>query len=154
MTRLTIYSLDQENALEEDDENFDPEQDLRDYDQVAESLPVFCVSSRAYQKMTGKLQKDGFQSQGYMTTADTEIPQLQKHAKKLTEAGRMSNSRQFLNDLDQLLNSMKLWAYNDGNRCTLTDSEKRREERHLHTLLDTLEKVSPSSSHRLALAKR
>ena len=41
--------LDQELALEEDEENFNPDVELRDYDQVARSLPVFCVSSRGYQ---------------------------------------------------------------------------------------------------------
>jgi hypothetical protein len=41
--------LDQELALEEDEENFNPDVELRDYEQVAQSLPVFCVSSRGYQ---------------------------------------------------------------------------------------------------------
>jgi hypothetical protein len=33
-----------ENAQKEDEENFDPEEDIRDYDKVARSLPVFCCS--------------------------------------------------------------------------------------------------------------
>ena len=41
-----IKELDQEIAAEEDEENFDPENEVRDYDEVAKSLPVFCVSSR------------------------------------------------------------------------------------------------------------
>jgi hypothetical protein len=53
-----IKELDQENAAEEDEDNFNPDEELRDYDKVAESLPVFCVSSRAYQKMSGRLAKD------------------------------------------------------------------------------------------------
>jgi chromosome segregation ATPase len=53
-----IKELDQENAAEEDEDNFNPDEELRDYDKVAESLPVFCVSSRAYQKMSGHLAKD------------------------------------------------------------------------------------------------
>ncbi|KAI7481324.1 hypothetical protein KC351_g6460 [Hortaea werneckii] len=53
-----IRELDQENAEEEDPEHFDPEEDLRDYDEVARNLPVFCVSSRAYQKLSGRLKKD------------------------------------------------------------------------------------------------
>src|SRR6202012_838467 len=44
-----IKELDQENAYAEDEANFDPEVDIQDYDKVAKSLPVFCVSSRAYQ---------------------------------------------------------------------------------------------------------
>ncbi|OTA63095.1 hypothetical protein K449DRAFT_349574 [Hypoxylon sp. EC38] len=137
---MGIRELDQENAAEEDDTTFDPDQDLRDYDEVARSLPVFCVSSRAYQKLSGRLRKDDFQSQGFMSPEDTEIPQLQQHAKKLTEAGRASSCRKFLNDLTQLTNSMKLWTSSDGTQSTLTDVERRREEMHLRKLLNDLEK--------------
>ncbi|KAI1806680.1 Dynamin family-domain-containing protein [Daldinia bambusicola] len=136
---MGIKELDQENAAEEDDTTFDPDQDLRDYDEVARTLPVFCVSSRAYQKLSGKLQKDDFQGQGFMSLDDTEIPHLQLHARKLTEEGRASNCRRFLNELTQLINSMKLWASNDGTQSTLTDVEKRREEMHLRKLLNDLE---------------
>ncbi|KAI1408718.1 Dynamin family-domain-containing protein [Hypoxylon sp. FL1857] len=137
---MGIKELDQENAAEENDATFDPDQDLRDYDEVARTLPVFCVSSRAYQKLRGRLQKDNFQSEGFISPEDTEIPQLQQHAKKLTEAGRASNCRRFLNDLAQLTNSMKLWASSDGMQCTLSDVERGREELHLRNLLNDLEK--------------
>lgn len=99
------------------------------------------MSSRAYQSLTGKLRKDDFQDHGFMSLEDTEIPQLQLHAKKLTEEGRASNCRRFLNDLTQLINSMKLWASNDGTQSTLTDVEQRREEMHLRKLLNDLETV-------------
>ncbi|KAI0103234.1 hypothetical protein GGR51DRAFT_525139 [Nemania sp. FL0031] len=136
---MGIKELDQENAIEENDETFDPDEDTRDYDEVARSLPVFCVSSRAYQKLSGRLEKDDFQSPGFLSVEDTEIPQLQDHAKKLTEAGRTSHCRRFLNDISQLLNSMKLWSGDDGTGSTLTDSEKRLEEQHLQKLLTHLE---------------
>lgn len=48
-----IKELDQEVAEEEDAANFDPDVDKRDYEEVARSLPVFCVSSRGYQKLQG-----------------------------------------------------------------------------------------------------
>ena len=41
-----IKELDQEIAAEEDEENFNPDNEVRDYDEVAKGLPVFCVSSR------------------------------------------------------------------------------------------------------------
>lgn len=82
-----IKELDQENAAEEDEDNFNPDEEQRDYDRVARSLPVFCVSSRAYQKMCGRLQKDD-PVPGFETAEETEIPQLQAHCKKLTEAGQ------------------------------------------------------------------
>ncbi|KAI1760686.1 hypothetical protein GGR53DRAFT_508668 [Hypoxylon sp. FL1150] len=135
-----IKELDQENAAEEDEAAFNPDEDLRDYDEVARSLPVFCVSSRAYQMLSGRLQKDDFQGDGFMSVEDTEIPQLQQHAIRSTEAGRASHYRGFLNELVQLINSLGLWTANDGTQSTLTDVEKRREEMHLRRLLNDLEK--------------
>ncbi|KAI0964750.1 hypothetical protein F4678DRAFT_486458 [Xylaria arbuscula] len=136
---MGIKELDQENAVEEDDETFDPDQDRRDYDEVARSLPVFCVSSRAFQKLSGKLEKDDFQAHGFLSLEETEIPKLQEHAKKLTEARRVSHCRQFLNDLSQLVNSMKLWSADGDDASNLTASEKIQEEKHLKKLLENLE---------------
>lgn len=137
--------------MEEDDATFDPDQDIRDYNEVARSLPVFCVSSRAYQKLSGRLEKDDFQSHGFLSVEDTEVPKLQEHARKLTEAGRTSHCRILLNDLSQLINSMRLWSSNDGTQSTLTDGEKRREEQHLNKLLNNLEEVCESIIPRFAL---
>ncbi|KAG7287089.1 hypothetical protein NEMBOFW57_006592 [Staphylotrichum longicolle] len=131
--------LDQETAAEEDEANFDPEVDLRDYDAVAASLPVFCVSSRAFQKLSGRLQKDDFNGGGFQSVEDTEVPQLQAHAKKLTEAGRAASSRRFLNNLLQLLNSMTMWASDDGTGSTLSDVDKAKDERRLRKQLLRME---------------
>jgi len=54
-----LRELDLEATEERDGENFDPNIDQRDYEEVANSLPVFCVSSRGYQKLQGRLKKDG-----------------------------------------------------------------------------------------------
>lgn len=99
------------------------------------------MSSRAYQKLSGKLPKDDFQSYGYRNARDTEIPQLREHAQNLTEAGRTAHYRQFLNDLNQLMNSIDLWASKDGTQSTLTDSEKARKKENLKRLLCELAKV-------------
>ncbi|KAK4109597.1 hypothetical protein N656DRAFT_839036 [Canariomyces notabilis] len=137
---MGIKELDQENAAEEDEANFDPEVDIRDHDAVAESLPVFCVSSRAYQKLRGRLRKDDFSNAGFQSIEDTEIPQLQAHARKLTEAGRAAHSRRFLNDLLQLLNFMSMWATDDGKRSDWSDREKANEESRLRNRLSKIEK--------------
>ena len=139
---MGIKELDQETAIEEDEENFDPDVDLRDYDKVAETLPVFGVSSRAFQKLSGRLVRDKFNSAGFRSLEETEIPQLQAHAQKLTENGRAASCRRFLADLSQLLNSLSMWATNDGTRSNLTDSEKRAEENHLRKRIDQMEQVS------------
>lgn len=67
-----IKELDMENAEEEDEENFNPDEDIRDYDAVARSLPVFCVSSRAYQQLNGRLKKDA-KIPGFRNVQETEV---------------------------------------------------------------------------------
>ena len=133
-----IKELDQENAAEEDEANFNPEEDIRDYDEVARSLPVFCVSSRAYQKLSGRLIKDK-PVPGFTTVEQTEIPRLQAHCKKLTEAGRASSCRAFLNGLCQLLTSLSLWSNNVGTTTTLSDVRRKSEAEFLKKKLDGLE---------------
>ncbi|KAH7392794.1 hypothetical protein BKA66DRAFT_567533 [Pyrenochaeta sp. MPI-SDFR-AT-0127] len=133
-----IKEIDQENAAEEDEDNFNPDEELRDYDQVARSLPVFCVSSRAYQKMCGRLQKDDGVP-GFTTREETELPQLQAHCKKLTEGGRIQTCRTFLLSFCQLLTTFNLWASNDGTGVRMSDDDKRRQVSHLKRRLKELE---------------
>ncbi|KAM3081672.1 hypothetical protein ACMFMG_005123 [Clarireedia jacksonii] len=133
-----IKELDQENAEEEDAENFNPEEDIRDYDAVAKSLPVFCVSSRAYQQMNGRLKHDAT-IPGFRDIEQTEVPQLQAHCKKLTESGRSANCRRYLNSSLQLILSLSLWASNDGSGLNLTDTQKATEARWLEKKLSELE---------------
>ncbi|KAF7946085.1 uncharacterized protein EAE97_005123 [Botrytis byssoidea] len=133
-----IKELDMENAEEEDAENFNPDEDIRDYDAVARSLPVFCVSSRAYQQLNGRLKKDA-KIPGFRNVQETEIPQLQAHCKKLTEAGRSAACRRFLNSLLQLVLSLSLWSNNDGTNINLSDSQKAAEARWLLKNVEELE---------------
>jgi GTPase SAR1 family protein len=118
-----IRELDEETAAEEDPENFNPDEAIRDYDHVADSLPVFCVSSRAYQKLSNRLKKDSDVA-GFTTPDQTEIPQLQAHCKKLTEKGRQAGCRRFLNSVAQLMTSLELWSSDDGNGVKLTSGQR------------------------------
>ena len=136
-----IKELDQEMAAEEDEENFDPNVEARDYEEVARSLPVFCVSSRGYQKLKGRFRKDAAVP-GFKTVEETGIPQLQAHCRKLTEAGRSASCRRFINNLSQLLNSLALWASSDGTGANLTKEQRAKEERFLKEALKKLETVS------------
>jgi hypothetical protein len=131
--------LDQENQLETDEAAFNPDEEIRDYAEVARSLPVFCVSSRAYQKLCGRLQRDKGVP-GFSSLNETEIPQLQAHCKKLTEAGRTSTCRRLLNAFSQLINSLSLWASNDGSGIQLSDSQRAADGRFLQVKLTELEK--------------
>ncbi|KUI60678.1 Nuclear GTPase SLIP-GC [Cytospora mali] len=136
---MGIKELDQQTAIEEDETTFNPDEDVRDYDEVARSLPVFTVSARAYQKLSGRLRKDAVHIDGFPSIQDTEIPQLQEHAKKLTEGGRASSSRRFLNELSQLLNSMKLWATYD-RPIGHSKKDQKADEIFLRTRLTSLKK--------------
>lgn len=126
---LGIKELDQDLAIEEDELNFDPDETIRDYEDVARSLAVFCVSARAYQKLTGRLEKDAVHIDGFASLGDTEIPQLQEYAKGLTEPGRINTCQLFLNDLNQLLNSMRLWS--TGEAFTTVSKDQKLDEKVL-----------------------
>ena len=139
-----IKELDQELAAEEDEETFDPDAEARDYEEVARSLPVFCVSSRAYQKLKGRFRKDP-NITGFTTTDETEIPQLQAHCEKLTESGRSANCKAFINKLSMLLNSLTLWASSDGTGANMTAEQRAREAKYLQKGLSNLESVSSRS---------
>lgn len=88
--------LDQEDAEQEDD--FDPAAELKNYDEEARLLPVFCCSSRAYQKLSGRMHRES-NVPGFRSKHETQIPMLQRHCQKLTEDVRISNCRRFLNNV-------------------------------------------------------
>ncbi|KAF9636827.1 hypothetical protein BFW01_g7723 [Lasiodiplodia theobromae] len=129
-----IKELDQETAQEEDEENFDPDKEIRDYDEVARSLPVFCISARAFQKLSGRFKRDKDVS-GFSNVDETELPQLQAHCKKLTESGRAAAGRRYLNNVSQLLNSLSMWASNTRTTSQLTASQRQKEAQFLQTKL-------------------
>ena len=77
---MGMKELDQETAAEKDDTNFDPDQDVRNYDAVAAGLPVFCISSRAFQKLSGRLEKDDFDAHGFTSPEDSEVRNVKTKA--------------------------------------------------------------------------
>ncbi|KAI1623100.1 hypothetical protein EDD37DRAFT_565877 [Exophiala viscosa] len=133
-----IRELDQELAEEADAANFNPEVDARDYDEVARNLPVFCVSSRAYQKLKGRLPRDKMPN-GFSQIDETEVPALQAHCIHLTTADRQASCRRFLNSMFQLLNSLRLWASNDGTGKNLSEGQLQREAQILKERLTKLD---------------
>lgn len=135
--------MDQEAAMLENDDLFDPENDIRDYDEIATMLPVFCVSSRAYQKKKQRLVKDD-PIQGFPTEYETEVPQLQAHVKHLTEAGRASNFKQLLEEFGHVLNSLDLWSKDHSTEVQLSDGEKRDQVDKVLAELSTMCQVSHS----------
>ncbi|KIW81930.1 hypothetical protein Z517_04956 [Fonsecaea pedrosoi CBS 271.37] len=143
-----IRELDQELADEDDPENFDPSMDARDYDEVARNLPVFCVSSRAYQKLMGRFQRDKAPP-GFQHIEETEVPALQAHCVHLTATARQASSRKFLTSLFQLLNSLRLWVAHGNVANTLAamrlDQEAQILEERLNSLDSALEDACGTS---------
>ncbi|KAI5816791.1 hypothetical protein BZA77DRAFT_263802 [Pyronema omphalodes] len=145
-----LRELDLEAAEERGGDNFNPDIEIRDYDKVANSLPVFCVSSRGYQKLKGRLKKDG-DPPVFSHIDQTGIPRLQSHCKKLTEKVRLATGRRFLAGVSQLCNSLKLWS--SGLNVKLTAPVKEREmlclNQKLTDLNQELSKVVQSTTQSL-----
>lgn len=137
---LQILRLDREAAEEEGGDSHDPGLNAYEYDELARRLPVFCVSSRAYQKLSGRLDEDSFQVDGFSDTRATEIPQLQEHVKELTQEGRRVASLKFLNELSQLLGPMTVWAAED-NSISLNLKHKKADRAFLEDRFVVLKKV-------------
>lgn len=106
------FRIDEEDD-QADEENHDPSVQKRDYEEVARSLPVFCISSKAYQQLRKTNTRGETRVEGFTTLEDTQIPSLQEHAKKASHKGQIRSNKTFLNQFSQLLNSLALWA-SDG----------------------------------------
>ncbi|KAI0542308.1 hypothetical protein GGR58DRAFT_497292 [Xylaria digitata] len=130
-----LKELDKYEAERIDPNNFDPGKGIRDYGLVWRSLPVFCISGRAYKSLAKQERVIGFSN-----VNDTEVPQLRAHMKKLTETTRIRNAKSFLNDLVQILNSLYLWSSRKDIELYLTDEDKRIEMEYVRKQVDELEK--------------
>ncbi|TLS29371.1 hypothetical protein PpBr36_00947 [Pyricularia pennisetigena] len=136
---MGIKDLDQDAMIEEDESSFNPDIEIRDYDKVADSLSVFCVSSRAYQHLCGRNQRDRFSNRGYERKYDTEIPQLVRHAQGMTEAYRLGHCRRFMNELHQLVESISIWTTPREDNMQTTDEEQRLIEEVLRREFESFE---------------
>ncbi|KAM5441179.1 hypothetical protein MferCBS31731_003606 [Microsporum ferrugineum] len=76
---------------------------------IKDNLHVFCVSSKAFQVLEGRFKGDNV-AKGFLTTEDTGIPQLQRHCLNLGAKATTLHHNNFLNNLGQLVNSLKLQA--------------------------------------------
>ncbi|WQF89186.1 Putative P-loop containing nucleoside triphosphate hydrolase, dynamin [Colletotrichum destructivum] len=104
-----IREVDEATSPDQNDVFYIPDKPPRDYEKVRDGLHVFCISSRAYQKLNGMMQNVDFDTGGYGNSDDTGIPSLQTHAQKLTESHRNSRCREILVKLQTLLASIACW---------------------------------------------
>lgn len=80
------------------------------------ALPVFCVSSRAFQKLRScDKPAPGRRRNGFSEPQQTEIPQLQEHCRRSTDLPMRRTALKFLNSLDQFLNLLARWSLEAGD---------------------------------------
>ncbi|KAL8959682.1 MAG: hypothetical protein Q9193_003492 [Seirophora villosa] len=116
-----------DEVLAVEDEHYESEIVSRDYDEVARTLPVFCVSANGYQRLKGRLRKDTFDPK-FKHIEETEIPMLQAHCIKLTEARRIADNQSFLGVMSQLLNSLAFWVSDGDFSRGMTKQQKEAQE--------------------------
>ncbi|KAK3357103.1 hypothetical protein B0T25DRAFT_589476 [Lasiosphaeria hispida] len=132
-----IRELDQDEAARKNEDEFDPEHEERDYKKLAEALPVFCVSSRAYQKLSGRLEKDE-PALGFPNIEDTEIPALQNHAVNTAKSARAASWRMFFNDFWQYTISLMMQVVIADQPLRLADNLRVRELNFVNMSVDKL----------------
>ncbi|KAK1676846.1 Dynamin family-domain-containing protein [Colletotrichum godetiae] len=98
----------------------------RDYDEMSALTPVFCTSSLVYQRMQGLVANKDDETPGFDNEEDTEIPQLQAHAQKLTENLRIAKYQEILNSICQILNPIAIWAQDTAETTATIDGERLR----------------------------
>ncbi|RDH24701.1 hypothetical protein M747DRAFT_320705 [Aspergillus niger ATCC 13496] len=116
---LEIQSLDQEIA---DDDSENPVQaPVCKYDELERNLPVFCVSTRAYQSLRGRSDMAKLVG-GFSQLEETEIPLLQR----------------FLTQLNELFQSMTLW-YSVRSAADVSEQRVKELEAGFECALDALD---------------
>ena len=101
---------------------------------------MFCVSSKAYQKISGRLVDDE-RVAGFARLEDTEIPALQRHALDVVEETRAVICRRFLGNLTRFLTSLHLKVVQSDQPLKLADDLREEELQFLKNAMDGLEKV-------------
>lgn len=139
-----------EAGKDEDDVNGALPIKKRDYDLVAKSLPVFSISSKAYQQLERGLDQCVNPVSGFINTEDTGIPALQAHTKALTMEDQIRKYKSFLTDFLTVLSSLavvtaacsQLDALVIGPKASeLTQQEKDDELNNLDTQFQDFLKV-------------
>lgn len=128
--------------LHTSDESYLADAPTRNYKSIADAVPVFCVSSRAYQQMQGQIGRDQ-PLRGFYKPQHTEIPQLRDHCVSCTVLPRQNNCLAFLNSLESLLNSIRI-SLTSGQSLPL-EAIRQGDREYLERRLEQLKEVSSFS---------
>ncbi len=135
--------MDDEAFALDDGEEDGTDEDPRDYGKIAQSLPVFCVSTRGYLHLQGKLDKDDSPVKGFLNEDATEIPQLREYAKQLAKNSQSAREKRLLNELRRNLMSLAIsFMDSQPNVAASVDEAKDHEiQLHLELALNQLKTV-------------
>lgn len=107
---------------------------------LRDNLPVFCVSSRGYQTLSGRMMEDGVK--GYSHASQTEIPALQKHCKRLATLQFERDSEKFIKSMEQYLGKLRTWS---TPPMELSSGQKRAQREAMSkTISGTIENLDES----------
>ncbi|EXF81114.1 hypothetical protein CFIO01_08210 [Colletotrichum fioriniae PJ7] len=111
-----------------------------DYEQIGKNLPVFCISSRGYQQLRGRMKKD-YRVVGFTSLDDTGIPGLRDHTLEQAAAIQASHFRHHLSEICRLLGALDLFLAGDVANLKLSENEKKLETKTLGVALTKLGKA-------------
>ncbi|KAF0323181.1 tat pathway signal sequence [Colletotrichum asianum] len=133
-----IKELDDELLAEGQEQQEDTERPS--YEEIGRALPVFCISSRAFQQLRGRMKRDK-RVPGFTSLDETEVPALRKHT--LEQAAAMQDSwfKHQLSEVCRFLRGMDLFLAGDDAFLKLSDAEKKEEYEFLEKGLAKLGKA-------------
>ncbi|KAF8589963.1 hypothetical protein K439DRAFT_1628171 [Ramaria rubella] len=105
--RTGLREIDEADIQERDPDNFDPTQQIRNYDDI--DLPTFCASARDYIRITKQVKGDG-KPTCFTDVANTGIPALQEWCQTLTVSSRQRSARTFLTHLQSFIASVRSYV--------------------------------------------
>ncbi|KAF9875594.1 hypothetical protein CkaCkLH20_06975 [Colletotrichum karsti] len=108
-----------------------------DYEKIGRELPVFCISSRGYQQLRGRMKKDR-RVPGFVSSEDTEVPGLQSHTLDFAAAIQDDYFKSHLNEVCRLLRGMDVFLAGDEVLLKMSNAEREDECKHLEKSLAKL----------------
>lgn len=101
---------------------------------------VFCVSSKAFQKMRGRYKKEP-PVEGFLNAESTGIPALRQHCLNSTLYKRQQMCNRTMNALDVLVERMRFWAEDNTPDYQISASQKTDLEKVIAREFEILRKV-------------
>ncbi|EFQ33347.1 uncharacterized protein GLRG_08491 [Colletotrichum graminicola M1.001] len=127
-------------AEQQQDSTQQVQEETPDYEQIGRDLPVFCISSRGYQQLRGRMKKD-HRVVGFTSLNDTEVPGLRNHTLQLAASIQAIHFQHHLGDIRRLLGAFDLFVAGDVANLKLSDKEKQKETENLEKSLSKLGKT-------------